>query len=97
MEKQNNSPVGELLRVEMQVTEKFNNTEETKIEKDTMEWMNRAPKHQYPTRFKQIAIQSLIEKETKIVQEYVNAVLDTETINMREYRHLIHDLKTKHL
>ena len=60
-----------------------------------MEWTNRAPTHRYPARFKQIAIQSLIEKEIKRGQAYVNAVLDTETGNMREYRHLINDPKTK--
>ena len=44
------------------VTEEVNNTEETKIEKDIMEWTNKAPTHQYSTRFKQIVIQALIEK-----------------------------------
>ena len=31
----------------------------------------------------------------KIGQAYVNSVIDTETRNMREYRHLINDPKTK--
>ena len=62
MEKHNNSPDGELLRVDRQVTKEVNNTEEKKIEKYRMEWTNRAPTHQYPTRFKKIAIQALIEK-----------------------------------
>ena len=95
MEKQNNSPYGELPRVYRQVTKEFNNTEETKIEKDRMEWTNRAPTHRYPTRFKKIAIQASIEKEMKRGQAYVNAVLATETGSMREYRHLINDPKTK--
>ena len=70
MEKQNNSPDGELPRVDRQVTKEVNITEETKIEKDIMAWTNRVPTHRYPTRFKQIAIQSLIvkvnEKRTSI-------------------------------
>ena len=89
MEEQNNTPDGELPRVDRKVTKEVNNTEETKIEKDRMEWTNRAPTHQYPTWLKQIAIQALIEKEMKRGQAYVNAVIDTETGNMREYRHLI--------
>ena len=60
-----------------------------------MEWTNRTPTHRYPTRFKQIAIQASIEKEIKIGKAYVNAVLDPETGNMREYRHLINNQKTK--
>ena len=56
-----------------------------------MEWTKRAPTHQYPTLFKQIAMQALIEKEMKRGKSYVNAVLDTDTVNMREYRHLIND------
>ena len=49
----------------MQVTKEVNNTEETEIDKDRMEWTNRAPTHRYPTRFKQIVIQALIERETQ--------------------------------
>ena len=60
MEKQNNSPDGELPRVDRQVTKEVKNTEETKIEKDRMEWKNRAPTHRYPTWFKRISIQALI-------------------------------------
>ena len=52
MEKQNNSPDGELPRVDMQVTKEVNNTEEPKLENDGIEWTNRAPTHRYPTRFK---------------------------------------------
>ena len=44
-----------------------------------MECTNRAPAHQYPTRFKQIATQALIEKEMKRGKAYVNAVIDPET------------------
>ena len=60
MEKQNNSPYGELPRVYRQVTKEFNNTEGTEIEKDIMEFTNRAPTHRYTTRLKKIAIQALI-------------------------------------
>ena len=95
MEKRNNSPDGELPRVDRQVTREVSNIEETKIEKDRMEWTNRAPTHLYPTRFKQIAVQAFLEKELKRVRAYVNAVLDTETGNMGEYRNLINNPKTK--
>ena len=44
---------------------------------------------------KKKSIQALIEKEIKRGQSYINAVLDTEKVNMREYRHLINDAKTK--
>ena len=77
----------------MQVTKEVNNTEKIEIEKDRMEWTNRAPTHRYTTWLKHIAIQALIEKEMKIVKSYVNAVLDLKTGNMREYRHLINDPK----
>ena len=53
-----------------------------------MEWTNRAPTHRYPTRFKQISIQALIEKETKRGKACINAVLDLDTGNIKEYRHL---------
>ena len=60
-----------------------------------MEWTNRAPTHQYPTGLKKIAIQALIDKEMNRGKAYVKAVLDIETVNIREYRHLINDPKTK--
>ena len=44
-----------------------------------MEWTNRSPTHRYPTQFKQISIQALIENEMKRGKAYVNAVIDPET------------------
>ena len=75
-EKQNNSLDGELPRVDTQVTKEVNNKQETKIEKDRMQWTHRAPSQGYCTRYKKNAIQSLIEKEMKRGQAYLNAVLD---------------------
>ena len=83
MEKQNNSPNNELTRVIRQVKKEVNNKKETKIEKNGMKWTNRTPTHRYPTGFKKIAIQALEKKEIKRGQTYVNAVLDTDTENMR--------------
>ena len=97
MEKQNNSTDGELPRVDIQLTKQVKNTEETEIQRDRMKWTNRAPTHQYPTQFKQISIQALIEMEMKRGQAYVNAVIDPQTGNLREYRHLINNLKTKQI
>ena len=60
-----------------------------------MEYTNRAPTHQYLTRFKQIAMQALIENEMQRVKAYVNAVIYLDIGNMKEYRHLINNSKTK--
>ena len=67
----------------MQVTKEFTNTYKTEIDRDRMKWTNRAPIHRYPTWFKQITIRALTEKEMKRGQAYIDAVLDTETGNVR--------------
>ena len=48
-----------------------------------MECTNRVPTHQYPTRFKKIAVQALTGKKMQRGKAYVNAVLNPETVNMK--------------